>query len=177
MRPPAGLLGLALLLAVSACAAVPAETLGTAPRSPATAQELSKDYPVDIYVRWRASTAACTTSTPFSIATSSCPCTYDDFVPDPLRQGVSNFFRNLGEFRNGLNGALQGRGEVFGTAFGRLFVNSTIGIFGLFDLATEFGILEHREDFGQTLGWWGVRLAPISSYLSWGLRMCAMPAA
>ena len=73
-------------------------------------------------------------------------------VPDPVRKGVANFFRNLGEFRNGLNGALQARPAVLGTAAGRLVVNSTVGVLGLFDVATGLGLPEHREDFGQTLG-------------------------
>ena len=83
-------------------------------------------------------------------------------MPDPVRQGVANFFRNLGEFRNGLNGALQARPAVFGTAVGRLVVNSTVGVLGLFDVATRYGLPEHREDFGQTLGRWGV---PPGAYL------------
>ena len=75
---------------------------------------------------------------------------------------MANFFRNLGEFRNGLNGALQARPAVLGTAAGRLVVNSTVGVLGLFDVATGLGLPEHREDFGQTLGRWGV---PPGAYL------------
>ena len=80
--------------------------------------------------------------------------------PDFVEDRISSFFNNLSEFRNGLNGALQGRADVAGTALSRLLVNSTVGIVGLFDVATGFGIPEHEEDFGQTLGRWGMRSGP-----------------
>ena len=132
------------------------------PGHPCRRSNAEKIYPIDIYDPWEG----------FNRGVYKFNAQFDRYVylpvvnayefvlPEFATQGVSNFFNNLGEMRNGLNGALQGRGDVFGTAFGRFFVNSTIGIFGLFDLATEFGIDERREDFGQTLGWWGVRPGP-----------------
>jgi phospholipid-binding lipoprotein MlaA len=85
---------------------------------------------------------------------------YEYVTPDPVERSVSNFFSNLSELRNGWNGILQGRGEVFGTALGRFMINSTLGVFGLFDPATAFGYEQRPEDLGQTLGRWGVPAGP-----------------
>jgi phospholipid-binding lipoprotein MlaA len=85
---------------------------------------------------------------------------YRFIVPRPVRTGISNFFSNLGEIRNATNGLLQARPEVASRATIRFLVNSTIGILGVFDVATELGVDQQREDFGQTLGWWGVDAGP-----------------
>ena len=78
----------------------------------------------------------------------------------PIRNGVSNFLNNLGQPVVFLNSALQGKPEAAADTFGRFVINSTIGVAGLFDPATAFGIEEHDEDFGQTLGHWGVQPGP-----------------
>ncbi len=158
-------LALACLLLTSACAAVPAERLGTVPpRSPVTAQEAAKAYPIDVYDPLEGLNRRVYRFNTNFDRWIFLPVTggYVRVVPDPVRHGVANFFRNLGEFRNGLNGALQARPAVLGTAAGRLVVNSTVGVLGLFDVATGLGLPEHREDFGQTLGRWGV---PPGAYL------------
>ncbi len=80
---------------------------------------------------------------------------YDFVVPLPAKAGVGNFFGNILDFRNVLNNALQGKGADAGTDLARLLINSTIGIFGLFDVASELGLERHDEDFGQTLAVWG----------------------
>jgi phospholipid-binding lipoprotein MlaA len=84
---------------------------------------------------------------------------YDGVVPAPVRNSVHNVFLNLSEPVNILNAALQGDGERFGDAFGRLFINTTLGLGGLFDVAgnldPEFRRDYRREDFGQTLAVWG----------------------
>jgi len=85
---------------------------------------------------------------------------YRFIVPRPVRTGISNFFNNLGEIRNATNGVLQARPEVASRATIRFLVNSTIGLLGIFDVATELGVDRQREDFGQTLGWWGVGAGP-----------------
>ncbi|MEI4889761.1 MlaA family lipoprotein, partial [Klebsiella pneumoniae] len=59
-----------------------------------------------------------------------------------------------------INNFLQGKGEAGATDFGRVAVNSTFGIFGLLDIATEARMQKHNEDFGQTLGKWGVPSGP-----------------
>ena len=84
---------------------------------------------------------------------------YDGVVPAPVRGSVHNVFLNLSEPVNILNAALQGDGEHFGDSLGRLLINSTLGLGGLFDVAgnlePEFRREYRREDFGQTMAVWG----------------------
>lgn len=81
---------------------------------------------------------------------------YDKAVPLPVKAGVGNVFGNVADLWIGVNGALQGKFGDAGIDFGRLLVNSTVGIFGLFDVASELGLEKHDEDAGQTLAVWGV---------------------
>jgi phospholipid-binding lipoprotein MlaA len=78
-------------------------------------------------------------------------------VPEPGRRGVSNFLANLRSPVIFINHLLQGEGDRAGVTLGRFMINSTMGIFGIFDFASVVGV-EPREDadFGQTLGVWGV---------------------
>lgn len=85
---------------------------------------------------------------------------YDAVTPLPVRAGVGNLFANVGDVWNGANSALQGKFEAAGSGLARLLINSTLGIFGLFDVASEMGIERHDEDFGQTLAVWGVGDGP-----------------
>ncbi len=85
---------------------------------------------------------------------------YRFVTPKFFRTGVSNFFNNLLEITNAGNGLLQARPEVASRAVIRFAVNSTVGVLGLFDVATKLGVTEQKEDFGQTLGWWGVPAGP-----------------
>jgi phospholipid-binding lipoprotein MlaA len=85
---------------------------------------------------------------------------YDKIVPNPVQKGVSNFFSNLGEISNLTNNLLQGKPDGVATSFFRFVINSTAGWGGLFDVATELGLVEKEEDFGQTLGYWGVGAGP-----------------
>lgn len=80
---------------------------------------------------------------------------YDAAVPLPLKASVGNFFGNVGDLWIGANNALQGKPGQAGVDFGRLLINSTLGIAGLFDVASELGLEKHDEDFGQTLAVWG----------------------
>jgi phospholipid-binding lipoprotein MlaA len=85
---------------------------------------------------------------------------YVAVVPGVARTGVSNFFSNLEDIGTSLNNLLQGKvGNGLGDA-GRFVVNSVFGAFGLWDVATPLGLEKHYEDFGQTLGWWGVQPGP-----------------
>jgi phospholipid-binding lipoprotein MlaA len=77
-----------------------------------------------------------------------------------VRTGVSNFFSNLREPIVILNGLLQGKFKQAGSDLGRFLMNSTVGLYGLFDVATKAGLKKHDEDFGQTLGRWGVKDGP-----------------
>lgn len=81
---------------------------------------------------------------------------YDNAVPLPVKASVGNFFGNAGDLWVGVNSALQGKFGDAGIDIGRLLINSTVGIFGLFDVASELGLERHDEDFGQTLAVWGV---------------------
>lgn len=85
---------------------------------------------------------------------------YRAVLPTPVRRSVSNFFFNLAEPIVALNNALQGKFRAAGSDLGRFATNTTLGVFGLFDVATRFGLERHNEDFGQTLGAWGVGEGP-----------------
>lgn len=85
---------------------------------------------------------------------------YEYITPEFMQTGVNNFFSNLGEIGTFLNSVLQLKGERAVTTAFRFVTNSTIGIFGLFDPATSMGVYKEREDFGQTLGYWGVGDGP-----------------
>ncbi|WP_438866122.1 MlaA family lipoprotein [Pseudomonas abieticivorans] len=87
---------------------------------------------------------------------------YRYITPSFLRTGVSNFFNNLGDVPNLLNSLLQLKGKRSLDITGRLLLNTTVGIAGLWDPATMMGLQRQSEDFGQTLGFYGV---PSGAYL------------
>lgn len=81
---------------------------------------------------------------------------YKAVLPTPVRSGVNNFFANLKTFVTAINQALQFKFNKATESAGRFVINSTVGIAGLFDIASKQGIPQYKEDFGQTLGYWGV---------------------
>ncbi len=81
-------------------------------------------------------------------------------LPSPVRTGVRNVLDNLRAPVTFVNDLLQGEPDRAGTTFARFFINSTLGVFGLFDIASELGHQQHKEDFGQTLAVWGVVEGP-----------------
>lgn len=85
---------------------------------------------------------------------------YQFVMPDVAEQGVSNFFSNLGDIGTFANNLLQGKVKEAGQDLSRVVINSTIGILGLFDVASDMNIPKHDEDFGQTLGVWGFESGP-----------------
>jgi phospholipid-binding lipoprotein MlaA len=85
---------------------------------------------------------------------------YVKLTPAPVRKGVGNFFRNLTYPTVIVNDLLQLKVKGFATDTARLVVNTTLGIGGLFDPASQFGMPTGDEDFGQTLGHWGVPPGP-----------------
>ena len=85
---------------------------------------------------------------------------YRDVTPEFARDGVNNFFGNLGEVWSFVNNSLQGQGQGAYNSVVRFTVNSVFGIGGLFDVASEAGIERRKQDFGQTLGRWGVTTGP-----------------
>ncbi|OFA05560.1 VacJ family lipoprotein [Duganella sp. HH101] len=85
---------------------------------------------------------------------------YRNVLPNFVQTGVNNFFGNLADAWTGVNNLLQGKGEAGMSDVTRFALNSTLGIVGLFDIASEAGLQKHKEDFGQTLGTWGVPSGP-----------------
>ena len=85
---------------------------------------------------------------------------YDKVVPVMVKTGIRNFFSNLREVLTLVNDVLQGKGEEALTTTGRFLMNTTIGMGGIFDIATPVGMNKGQEDFGQTLGRWGVKSGP-----------------
>lgn len=81
---------------------------------------------------------------------------YDYVMPDLARQGVNHFFDNLAEPRTILNDVLQAKFKQGASDLGRFLLNTTVGLGGLIDVASDSGLAHHDEDFGQTLGYWGV---------------------
>ncbi|EXI85267.1 MAG: putative phospholipid-binding lipoprotein MlaA precursor [Candidatus Accumulibacter regalis] len=91
---------------------------------------------------------------------------YDAVTPLPVKVGVGNFFGNIWDSWTAINNLLQGKGGDALSDVGRVLINSTIGIGGVFDVASEMGLTKHSEEFGQTLGKWGV---PDGPYFYWPL--------
>jgi phospholipid-binding lipoprotein MlaA len=85
---------------------------------------------------------------------------YQGVVPSPVRTGVNNFFGNLSDVWSFVNNVLQAKPQAAADSFMRVSVNTLIGLGGVLDWATEMGIERHREDFGKTLGRWGVETGP-----------------
>ena len=85
---------------------------------------------------------------------------YRAVMPDFADRAVTNFFNNLTEVRNFVNSVFQLKGESAVVAAGRFTYNTVFGLGGLIDVATAFDLPEQPEDFGQTLGYWGVGAGP-----------------
>jgi phospholipid-binding lipoprotein MlaA len=85
---------------------------------------------------------------------------YRDKVPPLVRTGVANFFGNLEDGWSAVNSLLQFRLQDFEENLARFHVNTMFGLLGIFDVASDLNIDRHREDFGQTLGRWGVPAGP-----------------
>lgn len=85
---------------------------------------------------------------------------YQYITPGFVRSGVGHFFSNLGDITNLLNNLLQFKGKASLTTAGRLVLNTTVGVLGVWDPASKLGLERHPEDFGQTLGFYGVPSGP-----------------
>jgi phospholipid-binding lipoprotein MlaA len=85
---------------------------------------------------------------------------YKEYTPGFMQTGVNNFFGNLADAWTGINNLLQGKGQEGLSDFTRFALNSTFGIIGVLDIASEAGLQKHSEDLGQTLGAWGVPSGP-----------------
>jgi phospholipid-binding lipoprotein MlaA len=85
---------------------------------------------------------------------------YRDVVPAPLRTYVRNFFSNIADLLIGANNILQGKPDDGLQDWARFLFNSFFGVFGINDVASDMGFEKHNEDFGQTLGRWGLGDGP-----------------
>jgi phospholipid-binding lipoprotein MlaA len=85
---------------------------------------------------------------------------YQDVTPDLVQKGVRNVFNNLSDIWSAVNNGLQLKGRDTAESLMRSVVNTVFGIYGIFDVATPIGLERHSEDFGQTLGVWGVPNGP-----------------
>jgi len=85
---------------------------------------------------------------------------YDTISPDFVQRGIGNIFSNTADFTTSLNRILQGDFVNAASSSGRFLVNSTLGLLGIFDVASGMGIKEVKSDFGQTLSVWGFSSGP-----------------
>lgn len=85
---------------------------------------------------------------------------YDDTVPMPIRRALMNAYDNLGDINGALNAVLQGRPGRAAKNTGRVLVNTTLGLLGTIDVASDMGIERYNTDFGHTLARWGVPEGP-----------------
>lgn len=85
---------------------------------------------------------------------------YQKVLPGFVQTGVSNFFGNLSDVWSAANNLMQGKGEQGMSDVTRVALNTTFGLGGLLDIASEAGLQKHNEDFGQTLGFWGMPSGP-----------------
>ena len=85
---------------------------------------------------------------------------YQRITPDFIEMGVTNFTQNVEDLSIGVNNILQGKIKSGLSDLGRFTINSTIGIAGFLDIASDMGLEKHDEDFGQTLAVWGVPDGP-----------------
>jgi phospholipid-binding lipoprotein MlaA len=91
---------------------------------------------------------------------------YSNIVPQPVRQGVDNFFANAADAWSAVNNLLQGKLQASFDDVVRVGTNTVFGFGGVLDIATEMGLEHHYEDFGQTLGTWGIGQG---AYIVWPL--------
>jgi len=144
VRYARALLGAALALSACACVTLP-------PNSPRA--------PQDPWESWNRGVYKVNDKLDRAIAKPLAR-TYVRIVPKPIRTGISNFFSNLETTTVMINDALQGKFLAAGNDLGRFLLNSTVGLGGLLDPATSAGLARNNEDFGQTLGHWGVHPGP-----------------
>ncbi|MFT5643348.1 MAG: phospholipid-binding lipoprotein MlaA [Janthinobacterium sp.] len=85
---------------------------------------------------------------------------YKEVLPSFVQTGIYNFFGNLSDVWSAANNLMQGKGEAGMSDVTRVALNSTFGLLGVLDIASEAGMKKHNEDFGQTLGYWGVAPGP-----------------
>jgi phospholipid-binding lipoprotein MlaA len=154
---------LTLAAGLGACAATPADQLGTTPPLHQLApDEGAPDFPLRIWDPIEGTNRGVYKFNARFDEFIFLPLVrgYEFVTPDFIENRVTDFFSNLSEFRNATNGLMQARPDAAGRAVIRLALNSTIGVAGLFDVATPLGVNQEPLDFGLTLGRWGVGDGP-----------------
>ena len=144
VRPALGAFGVLLLAMLSGCASVPAGA-GQDPRDPLESfnrQVFAFNEGLD------------------KVVLKPLAQLYDKVLPEPVQECFSNGFSNLREPSNAINNLFQGKPADAVNDVCRFAVNTTVGLLGCFDVAGRMGLEKHREDFGQTLGVWGVGNGP-----------------
>ncbi len=146
------------------CSTAPLKREAEIPAKRDPCQYLKEDvtYPIDVYDPWES----------FNRRVYKFNAKFDQYIflpvvnvyefvtPDFVENCVSNFFNNLAEIKNLTNSFLQLKGKAFVKTTGRIVINSTVGVVGILDPATSWGIHRQAEDFGQTLGYYGVGNGP-----------------
>ena len=161
------LIACALLLQLGACTVTPTAKHRATPLTPPVyARERmvldDVDAPLEVYDPWQAYNRAVYSFNAGldRFALNPAVGAYRTVAPAPVRAGVTNFFDNLDDIRTLMNQVLQLRWRPAWDTTRRFAANSTLGVLGVFDPATRFGIPKHDEDFGQTLGRYGVAKGP-----------------
>lgn len=155
---------LAGLLLLSACATTPKATQYTEPpmRKYEELVDQSKQYPIDVYDPLEGFNRGVYRFNYYFDKFIFLPVvkTYEFITPNFVEKGVSNFVDNVFEFSNFTNNLLQLKFKQTGITLARFAINTTVGIAGLWDPATQMGLRRQKEDFGQTLGHYGVGNGP-----------------
>ena len=162
-----GTRGLTLLLFVVlsyGCAAVPVQKDAQPPAKYPVSEIVRDDvtYPIDAYDPWEGMNRRIYKFNAIFDEFVFLPIVrgYEFITPNPVEDMVSNFFNNLHEVTTLINSLLQFKGQKVSLTLVRMLVNTTAGIGGLFDVATTFDVPKQKEDFGQTLGLYGVGPGP-----------------
>lgn len=167
MNRPSRFFALVLLLAAmnSGCSTAPVIE-GGEPEQPVFSAERvlqpGVTHPGDVYDPWQGFNRRVYRFNAFVDKNFLLPVTngYQAVTPAPVERSIHNFFSNFLNLNTILNSVLQFSPRKVVQTTGRVAVNSTLGVLGLFDPATRMGIPQHQEDFGQTLGRWGVGPGP-----------------
>jgi len=158
------LLLLALTMLASGCSTVPQPTPQTQPpeRPYDKVVDTAKTYPIQVYDPIQGFNRGVYRFNYYFDKYFFIPVvrTYEFILPDYVEKRVSNFVDNVFEFNNFTNNLLQLKFKRTGITLGRFAINTTVGVLGLWDPATRWGIREQKEDFGQTLGHYGVGNGP-----------------
>ncbi len=154
----------AVITVMSACSSAPVKQETLIPAKRPVSEIVSEDviYPIDAYDPWQGFNRRMYKFNAKFDRYVFLPVVnaYETVTPDLVEDGVTNFFLNLTEVTNLTNSALQLKGQSTFRTIGRILINTTAGIVGVFDIATPMGIHRQDEDFGQTLGSYGVGPGP-----------------